>query len=61
MFRFIPAAISPEPYTAPLFTERCQACFPSPAQDYVKPNWILMSSGFNAEAQRILSGQSVTQ
>lgn len=36
MFRFIPAAICPEPFTAPLFTERCHAGFPSPAQDYVE-------------------------
>lgn len=36
MLRLIPAAACPEPYTAPLFTERCPAGFPSPAQDYVE-------------------------
>lgn len=36
MFHFIRPAINPEPFTAPLFTERCQAGFPSPAQDYVE-------------------------
>lgn len=36
MLRFVPAASSPEPFTAPLFTERCPAGFPSPAQDYVE-------------------------
>lgn len=36
MFRFIPAAIFPPSFTAPLFIERCQAGFPSPAQDYVE-------------------------
>ena len=36
MFHFTRPAINPEPFTAPLFTERCQAGFPSPAQDYVE-------------------------
>lgn len=36
MLRFVPAAPSPAPFTAPLFTERCPAGFPSPAQDYVE-------------------------
>lgn len=36
MLRFVPAAPCPEPFTAPLFTERCPAGFPSPAQDYVE-------------------------
>ncbi|EPS4527359.1 TPA: translesion error-prone DNA polymerase V autoproteolytic subunit [Citrobacter koseri] len=36
MLRFVPAASSPESFTAPLFTERCPAGFPSPAQDYVE-------------------------
>lgn len=36
MLRLIPAVACPEPYTAPLFTERCPAGFPSPAQDYVE-------------------------
>lgn len=36
MFRFIPAAISPRLFTGPLFTERCQADFHSPIEDYVE-------------------------
>ena len=31
--RFIAAALSPEQLTVPLFTDRCQAGFPSPATD----------------------------
>ncbi|SBM15657.1 umuDC operon protein-like protein [Klebsiella oxytoca] len=36
MLRFVPAAPSSGPFTAPFFTERCPAGFPSPAQYYVK-------------------------
>lgn len=36
MLLIIPPATSPEPFSAPLFTERCSAGFPSPAQDYVE-------------------------
>lgn len=36
MFRFIPAASSPHLVTAPLYTERCPAGFPSPAADYTE-------------------------
>lgn len=36
MLRFVPAVSSPESFTAPLFTERCPAGFPSPAQDYIE-------------------------
>ncbi|HDS4948430.1 TPA: translesion error-prone DNA polymerase V autoproteolytic subunit [Klebsiella aerogenes] len=36
MLQITPAASSPEQFTAPLFTERCPAGFPSPAQDYVE-------------------------
>lgn len=36
MLQIIPAASNPELFTAPLFTERCPAGFPSPAQDYVE-------------------------
>lgn len=34
--RFIPAALSPELVTVPLFIDRCQAGFPSPASDYTE-------------------------
>lgn len=33
MILFVPAAPEPELFTAPLFTERCPAGFPSPAAD----------------------------
>lgn len=36
MFRFIQAASDPAPVSAPLFTERCPAGFPSPAADYTE-------------------------
>lgn len=36
MLKIMPAASSPESFTVPLFTERCPAGFPSPAQDYVE-------------------------
>jgi DNA polymerase V len=34
--RFIPAALSPDLLTVPLFMDRCQAGFPSPASDYTE-------------------------
>lgn len=36
MIRLIPAVSEPPQLTFPLFTERCPAGFPSPAQDYVE-------------------------
>lgn len=36
MLRFIPSATTPDIVRLPLFTERCAAGFPSPAQDYVE-------------------------
>lgn len=36
MFRLYPVASMPEPFSAPLFLERCQAGFPSPAADYTE-------------------------
>lgn len=36
MILFVPAAPEPELSTAPLFTERCPAGFPSPAADYTE-------------------------
>lgn len=36
MIRLIPVASEPTSLTIPLFTERCPAGFPSPAQDYVE-------------------------
>lgn len=36
MLTFIPATTSPDTCLLPLFTERCPAGFPSPAQDYVE-------------------------
>ncbi|MEA9392659.1 translesion error-prone DNA polymerase V autoproteolytic subunit [Acerihabitans sp. TG2] len=36
MLRMIPAACSSIKITFPLFTERCAAGFPSPAQDYIE-------------------------
>lgn len=34
--RFIPASLYPELVTFPLFMDRCQAGFPSPASDYTE-------------------------
>lgn len=36
MLRFLSAASAPATIRIPLFTERCAAGFPSPAQDYVE-------------------------
>ncbi|ECL7345101.1 translesion error-prone DNA polymerase V autoproteolytic subunit [Salmonella enterica subsp. enterica serovar Winslow] len=36
MLRFYPVASQPESFSAPLFLERCQAGFPSPAADYTE-------------------------
>ena len=36
MMHFIPVALSPDVVTVPLFVDRCQAGFPSPASDYTE-------------------------
>jgi DNA polymerase V len=36
MLKFITPASDPDEFTAPLFTERCPAGFPSPAADYTE-------------------------
>lgn len=36
MLQFIKPDLYPDGFTAPLFTERCQAGFPSPAADYAE-------------------------
>lgn len=36
MLRFVKPSPSPKAFSAPLFTERCQAGFPSPAADYTE-------------------------
>ncbi|MNE28021.1 LexA repressor [compost metagenome] len=35
MIQMIPADTCPKPFSTPLFTERCQAGFPSPAADWL--------------------------
>lgn len=52
MLRLYSAASTAEPFSAPLFLERCQAGFPSPAADYTESERVLYSaSQFNLLCQ----------
>lgn len=61
MILFVTPASEPALFTAPLFTERCPAGFPSPAADYTEDELDLIPTVSVAPARPILSGPLATR